>query len=433
MAWLRQGILMRLLLLAQFFPPDIGGEERHVFNLANALAGRGHQVAVATQRLAGVPDQEVLPSGVRVYRFGTTAMRLPGIYSTDRPHHPPVPDPLGVGALRRIVKQERPEVIHAHNWIVNSALALKRRSADIPFGLVLTLHDYSHVCATKRMMRRGSVCAGPGFPRCLLCATTHYGPAVGPVTALATSAMRPWKKVAIDHIVSVSHAVANGNHISPGPHSSVIPNFVSDSIVLSPASSHTQQVSRHSLAVVPHEGYLLFVGDLSRDKGLLTLLKAYEMLNVGRPDLMLIGRRSQDTPTRLPEGVTLHEEWPHEHVLDALRNCTIAVLPSLWPDPCPTTVIEAMANGKPVITTSIGGMLDLIDNERSGLLVSPGNEQELAAAMIRLLSDDDLRAQLSAGALTKVHNFTVSAVITRLESIYAKVAPSSAIADEVRD
>ena len=318
---------MRLLLIAQFFPPDIGGEERHVFNLANALAARGHHVAVATQRLAGVPDQEVLPSGVRLYRFETMAMRLPGIYSTDRPHHPPVPDPLAVRALRRIVKQERPEVIHAHNWIVNSALALKRRTRDIPFGLVLTLHDYSQVCATKRMMRRGSVCAGPGFPRCLLCATTHYGSVIGPATALATTAMRPWKKVEIDHIVSVSHAVANGNHISPGPHSSVIPNFVSDSIVLSTVSSQAEQVSRRSLAAIPHKGYLLFVGDLSRDKGLLTLLKAYEMLDVGRPDLMLIGRRTQDTPTHLPEGVTLHEEWPHEHVLDALRNCTIAVLP----------------------------------------------------------------------------------------------------------
>ena len=56
---------MRILLLAQFFPPDIGGEERHVFNLANTLAERGHEVAVATQRMAGVPDQETLASGVQ--------------------------------------------------------------------------------------------------------------------------------------------------------------------------------------------------------------------------------------------------------------------------------------------------------------------------------------------------------------------------------
>ena len=70
---------MRILLLAQFFPPDIGGEEQHVFNLANTLADRGHGVAVATQQVAGVPDEEVLPSGVRVHRFATMAMRLPGV------------------------------------------------------------------------------------------------------------------------------------------------------------------------------------------------------------------------------------------------------------------------------------------------------------------------------------------------------------------
>jgi len=87
---------MRILLLAQFFPPDIGGEERHVFNLAKTLAGRGHEVAVATQRMADVPDQETLTSGVRVHRFATAAMRLPGVYSSSRTHHPPLPDPLGV-------------------------------------------------------------------------------------------------------------------------------------------------------------------------------------------------------------------------------------------------------------------------------------------------------------------------------------------------
>jgi glycosyltransferase involved in cell wall biosynthesis len=86
---------VRILLLAQFFPPDIGGEEQHVFNLANTLADRGHEVAVATQKVASVLDEEVLPSGVRVHRFATMAMRLPGVYSTDRLHHPPVPDPLG--------------------------------------------------------------------------------------------------------------------------------------------------------------------------------------------------------------------------------------------------------------------------------------------------------------------------------------------------
>ena len=98
---------MRILLLAQFFPPDIGGEERHVFNLAETLAERGHEVAVATQRMVDVPDQETLASGVRVHRFATVAMRLPGVYSTNRTHHPPLPDPLGVRELSRITRSFR--------------------------------------------------------------------------------------------------------------------------------------------------------------------------------------------------------------------------------------------------------------------------------------------------------------------------------------
>ena len=87
---------MRLLLLAQFFPPDIGGEERHVFNLANTLAERGHEVAVATQRMAGVPNEEVLDSGVHVHRFATMAMRLPGCVLDQ-----PSASPSNSGSTRR--------------------------------------------------------------------------------------------------------------------------------------------------------------------------------------------------------------------------------------------------------------------------------------------------------------------------------------------
>ena len=63
----------------------------HVFNLANTLADRGHQVAVATQQMPGVPDEELLPSGVHVHRFATMAMRLPHVYSTGRAAPPSDP------------------------------------------------------------------------------------------------------------------------------------------------------------------------------------------------------------------------------------------------------------------------------------------------------------------------------------------------------
>ena len=417
---------MRILLLAQFFPPDIGGEEQHVFNLANTLADRGHEVAVATQQMAGVLDEEVLPSGVRVHRFATMAMRLPGVYSTDRRHHPPVPDPLGVRELARILRRERPDVIHAHNWAVNSALALRRHSALGPhFGLVLTLHDFSQVCATKQLMRADSVCEGPSMARCLPCATAQYGRVVGPMTAVATAVMRPWKDHAIDHVVSVSRAVAIGNNIRDGPSSSVIPNFVLDSAVVRPNADPAEDVVGGAPPALPEADFLLFVGELSSRKGVPALLRAYESLGRHRPPLMLVGRRTPDTPTQFPAGAEVHLDWPHEHVLAAFRRCLFAVLPSVVPDACPTTVLEAMAAGRPVITTLIGGIVNLIVDGESGLLVPPGDDRALAAAMGRMLADGGLRAQLGAGALEKVRAFTASAVAERLEAVYARVAPRS--------
>jgi glycosyltransferase involved in cell wall biosynthesis len=415
---------MRILLLAQFFPPDVGGEERHVFNLANTLAERGHEVAVATQRMVDVPDQETLASGVRVHRFATAAMRLPGVYSTSRTHHPPVPDPLGVRELALIARQERPDVVHAHNWIVNSALALRRSSpTGLRFGLVLTLHDFSHVCATKRLMRMGSACEGPAVTRCLPCATAHYGLAVGPLTAAATALMRPWKNRAIDHVVCVSNAVAAGNHIPHGPNTSVIPNFVLDEIVLPRPSDVAQRRAEDIPQGLPKEEFLLFVGELSRDKGVPTLLRAYESLGRQRPPLLLVGRRTPDTPTHLPDGAQMCAEWAHNHVMTAFRRCLFAVLPSICLDACPTTVLEAMASGRPVIATTTGGIVDMIADGEDGLLVPPGDQYKLAEAMARLSNDGELRVRLAAGARERVQRFTASAVAERLEAVYARVAP----------
>ena len=413
---------MRILLAAQFFPPDIGGEERHVFNLANILAARGHEVAVATQHVAGAPDTEVLASGVRVRRFPTMAMRLPGVYAGERQHHLPVPDPVGVRHLARILDVERPDIVHAHNWILNSILPLHRQGSRRNFGLVLTLHDYSNSCATKRMMRSGVPCAGPAPLKCVSCAVKHYGSIVGPVTSVATAAMRPWKERAVDYTISVSRAVAEGNDVPDGPTASVIPNFVPDELLRAQAEPGDGWTATRARLGLPEEDYLLFVGDLSRDKGVPVLLRAYDSLGAARPRLVLIGKRTAETPTTLPDGADIRFGWPHEDVMAAFRHCIAAVLPSAWPDPCPTTVLEAMATGRPVVTTAIGGMRDMVVDGESGLLVPPGDPGGLASALRSVLGDSRLRAQLGARGRERVLRFTASAVVEQLEQVYATVA-----------
>jgi glycosyltransferase involved in cell wall biosynthesis len=234
--------------------------------------------------------------------------------------------------------------------------------------------------------------------------------------------MRPWKNRAIDHVVCVSNAVASGNHISPGPNTSVIPNFVLDEVLLGRAGDVAEGQAEDILPGLPKEEFLLFVGELSGDKGLPTLLRAYESLGMKRPRLLLVGRRTPDTPTHLPAGAEFCAEWPHEHVMTAFRRCLFAVLPSICLDACPTTVLEAMASGRPVVATTTGGIVDMIVDGENGLLVPPGDEHKLAEAMARLLNDADLRVRLAAGAQERVQRFTASAVAERLEAVYAQVA-----------
>ena len=141
---------MRILQLAQFLPPVAGGEERHVWTLARALAVRGHDVTLVGIAAGTERPGETTSDGVRLIRVRSSASRLAALYSDpSRPHALPIPDPAVSRAIGRLLAAEWFDVVHAHNWIVNSALRPAAR-AGVP--VVMTLHDYSHVCATKRFM-----------------------------------------------------------------------------------------------------------------------------------------------------------------------------------------------------------------------------------------------------------------------------------------
>ena len=150
---------MRILLVAQWFPPIIGGEEWHVHHLGQELIRRGHEVTVVTLLQPGLAEDEDV-DGMRVRRIGGTVQRVGALFrDAARKSAAPIPDPELVAAFRRIVSEVSPDVVHAHNWLVHSYLPIKRVSG-IP--LVLTLHDFSLVCARKDHMLLGVAdCSGP--------------------------------------------------------------------------------------------------------------------------------------------------------------------------------------------------------------------------------------------------------------------------------
>ena len=147
------------------------------------------------------------------------------------------------------------------------------------------------------------------------------------------------------------------------------------------------------------------------------LLDAYARLT-SPPPLVLIGTVWPDTPTTFPAGVTVIREAPHAAVLAAWDRCLFGVTPSIWPDPLPGVVREAMSRGKPVIGSAVGGIVDMIDDGVTGLLVPPDDHIALSGAMERLIADSALRARLGAAARPAVAAFTAPAVAEQFEALY---------------
>ncbi len=400
---------MRILHLAQFYAPVIGGEERHVSSIAQALAAKGHEVEVAT---LAHPDRApvLVDRDVTVRSLTGLSQSFGGLFSdAQRRHAPPFPDPGLTFGLSKIISAFRPDVVHGHNWLVHSFLPLK---ASARAALVMTLHDYGLACARKTMMRGGAVCAGPSPLRCLPCARHHYGTAVGTVTAVGNAVSSLFERRAVDRFIAVSAAVAQAcGLVGRATPYDVVPTFIPDDVAtLDPAQARPDEL--------PAGDFILYVGDLNLNKGVGVLLDAYRRLGGGVPPLVLIGRRCADMPADLPANVTVRESWPHAAVMQAWSRCLFGIAPSVWPEACGTIVMEANAVGRPMIASRIGGLADLVTDGGTGILVPPGDAESLARAMSTLLASPALRDRMGQAALAKAETFMAKAVVPRIEGIY---------------
>jgi glycosyltransferase involved in cell wall biosynthesis len=205
----------------------------------------------------------------------------------------------------------------------------------------------------------------------------------------------------------------------------VIPNFVPDDLGVNRADVQTY------VDQLPVGDFWLFVGDLSRDKGIHILLRAYAEIE-GAPPLVLLGRRCQDTPHQFPANVIFLNSWPHTAVMEAWRRCSLAVVPSVWPEPFGLVALEAMISGRPVIASRIGGLSDTVVDGETGLLVPPGDATALAKALRRLLDDQDLREQMGLAGRQRSEDFRATTVVPRIEQVYQLTAAKTAMAKQLR-
>ncbi|GHO92161.1 LPS biosynthesis RfbU related protein [Reticulibacter mediterranei] len=402
---------MRILMLSEFYPPLIGGTERHVQTLSRELVRRGHQVAVATLQTGNSPDFED-DDGVHIHRLTGWSRTLTRFYQNQsRQYHPPIPDPGVMAGLRRVISLERPEIVHARRWMLYSFVGLKSWSRA---RLVVTLHDYNLCCPTTGYLHNGQVCTGPAYRKCLRCAGQGYGTVKG---ALVTSGLKLSSHLhsSVDKYIAVSAAVRDASMYATGRPPKpieVVPTFIPDTVV-----DEALSIGRPDF-LPPTDNYILFVGRQDSHKGLDVLLNAYTDLSPTVPLVLLIAG-SDDSSKQFPAGVTVIHNAPHAQVMAAWMHCAIGVVPSIWPEPFGQVAVEAMMCGKPVIASAIGGLRDVVVDGESGLLVEPGNANALKDAIRDLLLHPDKREQMGLVGKKRAHLFTVGTVANRIEEIYA--------------
>jgi glycosyltransferase involved in cell wall biosynthesis len=374
-----------------------------VEDLSGELSRRGHQVSVATLRQ---PGSEPEPNGVTVHTLGSLVHRVPAIkLDAERHHAPPLPDPEIVFELRRLLRRERPDVVHAHNWLVNSYLPLDRDSGP---ALVLSMHDYGLVCATKRFLNRGADCTGPRTGKCIRCAGDYYGRLKGAGVALGTRLAEPRLRRAVDVFLPVSTAVRDRCGFGEDELCRVVPNFIGE---LPPGADGDPR-----LEVLPTEPFILYFGDVTIDKGGGQLIEAYRALD-NPPPLVLIGRCYLKEAEEVP-GVLALGRMPHQLAIEALRRSLFTVVPSLLPETFGLVALETAAAAKPIVASRIGGLPDVVVDGETGLLVTPGSREELASSMRRLSEDGELRTRMGEAASRRVKEFSADAIIPRFEEVY---------------
>ncbi len=418
---------MRILMITDFYWPFVGGVEQHVRSLSAELANRGHEVTVATLWQAELAAAE-WDGAVRVCRIRSTMQRAPWLFRhPQRPWAPPMPDPEVVGALRRLVQEIQPHIVHGHDWLARSFIPLKRASGA---KFVMSLHYYTLACAKKNLMYNEEPCRGPEISKCIRCAAAHYGAAKGMSVALTNWYMRQRELRTVDMFLPVSQVTADQNGLpNSGVPFRVIPNF------LPPSTSAQAEDLGDYLAQLPTPPFFMFVGDLRRQKGLDVLLTAYAQLGragvhnpgSGRagsdnvPPLVLIGKVWDETPKEFPPGVIILERWPNYAVIAAWQRALAAIVPSIWSEPFGIVVIEAMSRACPVIAAEIGGIPDMVRDGATGLLVPPNDPDQLRHAMARLLADPALATRLGEAAQHRAADFRAEEIVPRIEQVYAEL------------
>ena len=211
-----------------------------------------------------------------------------------------------------------------------------------------------------------------------------------------------------------------------------IPNFI-DRNIFYPSNQQSETQIKKEIGLTPKK-IVIYTGRLDESKGVHILLEAWEKIIKDFNDIFLIILGGGYLGEKLKEqccvlGIEKNVKFCGivNNVRDYLITSDVFVLPS-FREGFPNSVLEAMACGLPVISTKIGGIVDVIKDGDNGILVEPGNVNQLADAMKKLISNDEYALALGKNALKKIReNYDINGIVKRYIKLYTRYLHYSSI------
>jgi glycogen synthase len=380
---------VKALLLTREYPPHIyGGAGVVVDQLSRALARR---MAVEV-RCFGERPPDGAPEGITVRGY-TPWERLRA--GTDGPRFAPALETLSIG-LAMARDPVDADVAHAHTWYADMAGLWIRTLHRIP--LVVTLHSMEPLRPWKADQ------LGSGY--------------------LLSSWIEKTVVEAADRVIAVSGRMRDDilAHFGADPARVVV---IHNGIDPERFRRTERRDALDRLGVRPP--YVLFVGRITDQKGIFHLLEAARTLPAGvqvvlcasAPDTPEIEERLRRAVPEHPNVRWINEMAPVDVVVQLYSHAAVFVCPSVY-EPFGLINLEAMACETPVVASAVGGILEVVEDGKTGLLVPPGRPDELAAALRRVLENPALGRSLGQAGRSRVEaQFSWASVAERTERVYA--------------
>jgi glycosyltransferase involved in cell wall biosynthesis len=324
-------------------------------------------------------------------------------------------NPASAQKVKEAIRSFRPDVMHVHNFFYEASPAIFYAAKSLGVPTVLTVQNYRLICAGAYLLRDGHVCE--------LCVNSRfpvYGTKYGCYQSSVASAQLTLNtgihktigtfKTQIDRYIVVTEfnkqKLMHSSLQLQAEQIVVKPNSVED-IGLAPTAGRT--------------GPYLFVGRLSPEKGVLTLLEAAK--KGGFPLEILGGGPLKE---RVEEAAASHPNikylgfQPRDVILDKMKRAQALLFTSVWYEGLPLTILEAMSCGLPILISNLGNLNEIVTEGKDGLWFTPGNADSLLGAIARFEAGD--RTKLAEGARqTYLERYTPVQNLAGLEKVYSEL------------